>query len=67
MKKHLIAIALAGTFAASASAQNVTISGTLDHGIAHQDNGTTTFTGTRGNMATTSNYKINVSEDLGGG
>jgi len=67
MKKHLIAIALAGTFAASASAQNVTISGTLDHGIAHQDNGTTTFTGTRGNMATTSNIKFNISEDLGGG
>jgi hypothetical protein len=67
MKKQLIAIALAGAFATSASAQNVTISGVLDHGIAHQDNGSTTFTGTRGNMATTSNYKITASEDLGGG
>jgi|NOAtaT_6_FD_contig_91_1729270_length_1111_multi_3_in_0_out_0_1 hypothetical protein len=67
MKKHLIAIALAGTFAVSANAQNVTLSGLLDHGVAHQDNGSTTFTGTRGNMASTSNLKVNVTEDLGGG
>ncbi len=67
MKKHLIAAAIAGAFAASASAQNVTISGVLDHGVAHQDNGTTTFAGTQGNMQSTSNVKFNVSEDLGGG
>jgi len=67
MKKQLIAIALAGTFAASANAQNVTLSGLLDHGVAHQDNGSSTFTGTRGNMASTSNLKVNITEDLGGG
>jgi hypothetical protein len=67
MKKHLIALAVVGSFAASANAQNVSISGLLDHGVAHTDNGTTTYTGTRGNMNATSNIKFNVTEDLGGG
>lgn len=67
MKKHLIAIALAGAFAGTASAQNVTLTGTLDHGIASSDLGTTTTTTTRGNTVGTSALKINVTEDLGGG
>jgi predicted porin len=77
MKKQLLAMAVAATFAAPAVAQQVTVSGTLDispisntktqiQGSSTTETRTTTATTTGGNWAT-SLVNFQASEDLGGG
>jgi len=77
MKKQLLAVAVAATFAAPAVAQQVTVSGTLDispisttktqiQGSSSTETRTTTATTTGGNWAT-SLVNFQATEDLGGG
>jgi len=70
MKKHLIALAISGTFALPAVAQNVTLYGTIDAGVAHF-NGvgtvkTTQHAFTDGSISS-SVWGLRGTEDLGGG
>jgi len=72
MKKHLIALAVAGAVSVPAMAQNVTISGVLDTGIGNDSitqNVTTRKTSVTGlaSRNTTSVVNFAGSEDLGGG
>jgi len=70
MKKHLIAAAVAAAVAAPAMAQNVTIFGTLDAGVANFSNVNTNaddFTGFVDGAITSSIWGLRGSEDLGGG
>jgi len=73
MKKHLIAAAVAASFAAPAMAQNVTISGYVEAGyqaLSH-DRAATSYlqdiTGVVGGIFGSSRLVIGGSEDLGGG
>ena len=73
MKKHLIAAAVAGAFALPAMAQNVTLYGTLDAGVASLSNvGASNTTGKSAQVFTdgamsSSVWGLRGSEDLGGG
>ena len=68
MKKHLIAAALASAFAVPALAQNVTIGGYLETGIANGKNGVAPATNNLQNSVFgSSRLVISGSEDLGGG
>lgn len=70
MKKHLLAASVAMAFAAPAMAQNVTMYGTIDAGVAQLSNVTTGKTDatvyTDGSVAS-SVWGMRGSEDLGGG
>lgn len=68
MKKHLIALAVAGAVAAPVMAQNVTVYGTMDFSIQSVDttsNGS--FTRNSAENFATSRLGFKGSEDLGGG
>ena len=73
MKKHLIAAAVAATFAAPAMAQNVSISGYVEAGyqaLSYAVNNTSYLqdnTGVTGSVFGSSRLVIGGSEDLGGG
>ncbi len=72
MKKHLIALAVAGAVSVPAMAQNVSISGILDTGIGNDsitNNVTTRKTSATGlaNRNSTSTINFSGTEDLGGG
>jgi len=73
MKKHLIAAAVAAAIAAPAMAQNVTLYGTLDAGVASLSNvGASNTTGKSAQVFTdgamsSSVWGLRASEDLGGG
>jgi predicted porin len=70
MKKHLIAAAVVGAFAAPAMAQNVSVYGVIDTAIQSFDNGATANSNTTraidGGLAT-SRLGFTGTEDLGGG
>lgn len=67
MKKHLIALAVAGAVAAPAMAQNVGIKGVIDTGVAALDSGSAEQTTTKSNVVGTTSYSFFGTEDLGGG
>jgi len=68
MKKHLIAAALASAFAVPALAQNVTIGGYVETGIADQKTGNDpSTTNLQNSTFGSSRLVISGSEDLGGG
>jgi predicted porin len=68
MKKSLLAIALTGGMAASASAQtNVTIYGIVDVGINHVNDGNTSTTSMDTGILSGSRFGLRGTEDLGGG
>lgn len=68
MKKHLIALAVAGAVAAPVMAQNVSISGVVDQAVGRD---TPAAAGSRtvnlSGVLTTSKLQFNATEDLGGG
>lgn len=72
MKKHLIALAVAGAVSVPAMAQNVSISGILDTGIGNDSITNNLFTRKTSNTGlanrnSTSTINFSGSEDLGGG
>jgi len=70
MKKHLLALAVAGAIAAPAMAQNVSVYGILDQAVTVDDTGAATannYTGLSGNILSSSRLGFKTSEDLGGG
>jgi predicted porin len=70
MKKHLIALAVAGAVAAPAMAQNVTVYGALDYGFQNVDQSGATdqsFTRSTDGVLATSRFGFTGTEDLGGG
>src|SRR6266850_8271541 len=74
MKKSLIALAVAGAFAAPAAMADVTISGAINVGIAYINSGSAPVAGpgsesvTRTSVATNySNINISSSDDIGNG
>lgn len=72
MKKHLIALAVVGAFAVPATAQNVTLYGTIDTGAAHIVGAGTATSRANGLMfmdgsVASSVWGIRGTEDLGGG
>jgi predicted porin len=69
MKKHLIALAVAGAVAAPAMAQNVSVYGVIDAGFNITDSQTNTADKTEMKSGTVSSSVIGFkgSEDLGGG
>ncbi len=70
MKKHLIALAVAGAVAAPAIAQNVTVTGNINVGFQSVDTGVTgvgNFTRANEGGISGSDLFIQGSEDLGGG
>jgi predicted porin len=70
MKKSLIALAVAGAFAAPAAMAEVTISGAVNIGIAHidSDGDATTPGASRQSLATNySNMNISSTDDIGNG
>lgn len=68
MKKTLLALAVTGSFAASAHAQsNVTIYGVVDMGLVRTDNGSTTNTSLDSGKQSGSRIGFQGTEDLGGG
>jgi predicted porin len=68
MKKHILALAVAGVVAAPAMAQNVQVYGLIDASIASTKTGTTTVTSQgNGDYLGSSALGFKGSEDLGGG
>lgn len=67
MKKVVLAAAVAGAFAASAQAQNVTIYGAVDTGLQIYDRTAESFNRAANDQNTTSRIGLKTSEDLGGG
>ncbi len=68
MKKHLIALAVAGAVAAPAMAQNVTIYGTLGTAwTSTESNGVTSSDSSNGDNLGSSVFGFSGKEDLGGG
>ncbi len=68
MKKHVLALAVAAAIPTIAAAQNVSVYGTLDHGIGTQNtSGGVTTTSSFNSVVSTSVVGFRGSEDLGGG
>jgi predicted porin len=71
MKKHLLALAVAGVVAAPAMAQNVSVYGIVDTAIQSYDNGLvaspSSITRSNDGVLASSRLGIKGSEDLGGG
>src|SRR5690606_13992773 len=68
MKKSLLALAIFGAFAGTASAQSsVTIYGIVDTGIAHIDNGGDSVNAMRSGNNNSSRIGFKGAEDLGNG
>lgn len=68
MNKSLLALALVGAFAGSASAQtNVTVYGVVDAGVNRVDDGVNATTGIDSGLQSGSRLGFRGSEDLGGG
>lgn len=68
MKKHLVALAVAGAIAAPAMAQNVTFYGTLTGGYMSTETGTsTTSTVDNNDSLSSTGWGLKGTEDLGGG
>lgn len=69
MKKHLIGAAVAASLAVPAMAQNVSVYGVLESGVASIKGGTgiMTYTGTVDSIVATSALGFRGTEDLGGG
>jgi predicted porin len=67
MKKHLIALAVAGAVAAPVMAQNVTVYGVLGGGYVSTETTSTTATNADNDQLSSTVWGLQGSEDLGGG
>ena len=70
MKKHLLAAAVAAAVSGPVAAQNVSVFGVIDTGVASIENGaaaSTSYTGSINNVLSTSSLGFRGTEDLGGG
>ncbi len=70
MKKHLLAAAVAAAVSGPLAAQNVSVFGVIDTGVASIESGaaaSTSYTGSINNVLSTSSLGFRGTEDLGGG